>query len=159
MTPHLLFTFCPCSVSKPTSPTGMWSVTSMRSILETSASSQSECVCCSYTNRMIVSVWQRMSSFSKQNKFPLYSSMSMRCSANSLLLPSHSTQCFKSPPRDIVNHLLFSDTALCLQPCECFSQKSRNTAPSSSTTTIERFLCFPTKDKQSYSGTAVDWYR
>lgn len=50
MTSHPLFTVCLCSVSKPTSLTGMWSTTSMRSILETSASSQSECVLLSYTN-------------------------------------------------------------------------------------------------------------
>ena len=39
----LCFTFCLCSASKPTSPTGTWSTTSTRSILETSVSCQSEC--------------------------------------------------------------------------------------------------------------------
>lgn len=41
-TPHHLFISCACSVSRPTSLTGTWSTTSMRSILETSASFRSE---------------------------------------------------------------------------------------------------------------------
>lgn len=175
MTPHTLSTVCFCSASKPTNLTGMWSITSTRNILETSASSQSKCIinCCAETtltgcfllilnvllffflNLLFIIEPDRNPSHPKKIKFAKFKWGWFEFHFTMMCFICHK----KSWKGHFESHcalpaaIVYSGEAALLRSLE----RRKFAARSSSMTTIGDFLCFSTEDKRSYSGLALDW--